>query len=313
MDRRAVQSRCSSSGAFTSDADMSPRYLYPLRLVPSIAVSVLLGRKRAFSVDAVELISALVSEPRVENAHLIPREEPFIVATNHYYRAGYQVWWGIALIAAAIAQARHSSSEIVWLMTNRWTSRLLTPLTYLLFTRLARTYGFVSTPPMPPQPHYTKEAARAVRQVLSLLDSSTKEDKPIIGIAPEGRDSPDGSLIEPSPGTGRFLIHMARRGLCVLPVGVAEIRGVLTASFGPPFVLGAWPESNKKEQDRRASAQVMAAIGAQLPAALWGAFRTQIERVAVLESSGAKPQPNDNSTVALSLSEKPSRQMPGET
>jgi len=135
-----------------------------------------------------------------------------------------------------------------------------------------------------------EEGARSVRLVLSLLDPPTNEAKAIIGIAPEGRDSPDGSLVEPPSGTGRLLLHIARHGLSVLPVGVAEIDGVLTARFGPPFALGSWPELNKKEQDRRASAQVMTAIGVQLPSALWGAFRAQIEQMVgkheFAESSG---------------------------
>jgi hypothetical protein len=241
-----------------------------------------MGRKRALGADAQQLIQSVVPEPCVQNAHLIPREDPFVVVTNHYYRPGYHVWWGVALITATVARCRPPSSEMVWLMTNRWTypdplrSRLLTPLTHWLLTSLARTYGFVPTPPVPPQPRHREKGARSVRQVLALLDSSTNEDKPIIGLAPEGRDSPDGSLIEPPPGTGRFLLHMAGSGLKVLPVGVAEINRILTARFGPPFALDSRPELSKAEQDRRASAQVMVAIGAQLPPALWGAFREQI-------------------------------------
>ena len=285
MSWRAIQLRRSCPSALTGDGSLSPHYSYPPKLVLSVATSMLWGRERIFSADARQLLSAVVPKPCVENAHLIPREEPFIVVTNHYYRPGYPVWFGVALITATIAQARHSSSEVVWLMTNRWTypdplrSRLVTPLTHLFFTRLARIYGFVSTPPMPPQPQYMEEGARSVRLVLSLLDPPTNEAKAIIGIAPEGRDSPDGSLIEPPPGTGRLLLHMARHGLSVLPVGVAEIDRVLTARFGPPFALGSWPELNKKEQDRWASAQVMTAIGMQLPPALWGAFRAQIEQI----------------------------------
>jgi hypothetical protein len=285
MRQRATRLRRASCSNPTGDDRPMPRYAYPLGLSLSIAVSVVLGRKRAFGADAEQLIHGIVPEPCVENAHWIPREDPFIVVTNHYCRPGYGVWWGIALITAAIAQCRPPSNEIVWLMTNRWTypdplrSRLITPLTRLVFTRVARTYGFVPTPPMPPQSRYTEEGARSVRHILSLLGSSANAGKPMIGLAPEGRDGPDGSLIEPPSGTGRFLLHMARHGLEALPVGVAEINGVLTARFGPPFALGSRPELNKKEQDHQASAQVMVAIGTQLPRALWGAFRAQIERV----------------------------------
>lgn len=264
-------------------AETETRYSYSTRLVLSIAASVLLGHKRAFSADAKQLIAGVQPEPRVENAHLIPPEDAFIVVTNHYCKPGYGVWWGIVLITVAIAQARNASDEVIWLMTNRWTypdalrQQILTPITHLLFTRLAYVYGFVSMPPMPPQPQYLQEGVRSVRQVLSLLSDTTSGRKPLIGLAPEGRDSPDGSLIEPPPGHGRLLLHMTNCGLRILPVGVAEVDGVLTARFGPPFTLGSWPELSKEEQDRRASTQVMTAIGAQLPRTLWGMFATQIQ------------------------------------
>lgn len=285
MRWRAIQRRRASCGRTTGDGSPIPRYAYPSKLSLSIAGSVLLGKRRTFSADASQLIRNLVPEPCVESASLIPPRDGFIVVTNHYYRPGYHVWWGIALISVAIAQFRSSPSEIAWLMTNRWTyqdaprSRSLTPLTRLVFSRLARTYSFVLTPPMPPQPQYAEEGARSVRQILSLLDSSINTVEPIIGLAPEGRDSPDGSLVEPPSGTGRFLLHMTRRGLDVLPVGVAEVNGILTARFGPPFALSLRPQLNKKEQDRLASAEVMTAVGAQLPRELWGTFRAPIERL----------------------------------
>lgn len=131
-------------------------------------------------------------------------------------------------------------------------------------------------PPMPPNPRYWQEGVCAVRRVLSLLSGSSGH-KPLIGLAPEGRDSHDGSLIEPPPGNGRLLLRMASYGLKVLPVGIAEINGVLTARFGPPFELDSGPELSKEEQDRRATIQVMTAIGVLLPPSLWGVYRAQIE------------------------------------
>ena len=142
------------------------------------------------------------------------------------------------------------------MITDRWTYpdalrvRMVTPLTHLILTRLAHAYGFVSMPPMPPQPRYREQGARGVHQVLSTLRSSREGDAPIIGIAPEGRDSPDGSLIAPPSGTGRFPVHM--------PVGIAEVDGVLTASYGPPFALGGWSEVDERERDLRASTRLMA-------------------------------------------------------
>jgi hypothetical protein len=245
---------------------------------------VLLGRRRSFAADAQRLVEGMTPRPRVEDAHRIPPAGAFIVVTNHYYKPGYIAWWGVALIAAAIAQARHADDEVVWTMTNRWTypdwlrSHVLTPLSYQVFTRLARMWGFVSMPPMPPQPQYVPEGARAARQLLALGASATG-GKPSIGIVPEGHDSPDGSLVEPPVGTGRLLLHLAEHGLPLLPVGVAEVDGVLTACFGPLFELQVARGRDRKGVDRLASTQVMTAIGALLPHELRGRYGAQIEEV----------------------------------
>lgn len=258
------------------------RLRYAPEWVVSVARSLLLGQRRSFAVDAQRLVEGMTPTPRVENAQYIPPAGAFVVVSNHYYKPGYTAWWGEALIAAAIAQARPADCEITWAMANRWTypdwlrSHVMTPLTHWLFTRMARTWGFVSMPPMPSQKQYVPEGVRAVRQMLSLFAAAPGQ-KPCIGIVPEGRDSPDGSLIEPPPGAGRLILHLAVHGLPLLPVGVAEVDGVLTARFGQPFQLRGPDERDRKELDRLASAQVMTAIGAQLPRELWGVYEAQIE------------------------------------
>ncbi len=286
MSWRATHSNSSLSSARPASAVTHVRYAPGWVL--SVTRSVLLGQRRSFAPDAQRLVEGMTPTPRVENAQYIPSAGAFVVVTNHYYKPGYSAWWGVALIAAAIAQARPADSEITWAMANRWTypdwlrSHVTTPLTYRLFTRLARTWAFVSMPPMPPHPQYVPEGVRAVRQLLALLASAPGQ-KPCIGLAPEGRDSPDGSLIEPPAGTGRLLLHLADHGLPLLPVGVAEVDGVLTARFGQPFQLRVPDTLDRKELDRLASAQVMTTIGAQLPRESWGVYKAQIE---VAVSSG---------------------------
>ena len=270
------------------------RLRYAPGWVLSVGKSLLLGQQRSFALDAQRLVEGIAPKPCLENADRIPLSGAFVVVANHYYKPGYTAWWGMALIAAAIARVRPTDSDVTWLMANRWTypdwlrSHLVTPLTHWLFTRMARTWGFVSMPPMPPRPQYVAEGARAVRQILSLLASAPDGHKPCIGFAPEGYDSPDGSLMEPPPGVGRLLLHLDKHGLPLLPVGVAEVDGVLTARFGQPFQLQVATNLDRTALDRLASAQAMTAIGAQLPRELWGAYRAQIE-AAVGSVNGWKP------------------------
>ena len=141
-----------------------------------------------------------------------------------------------------------------------------------LFHRIARSYGFVPMPPMPPNPSRVEERAQAVRRALSLVQGGA-----IIGLAPEGREGSDSSLIVPPVGAGRFLLLLAKAGLLILPVGVAEKNGTLTASFGEPFTLKSQPGLEKSRQDRRVCETVMVAIGKLLPPELWGVYREQID------------------------------------
>jgi hypothetical protein len=272
------------SSSTSTNRPPSPDYAVPCRLAPAIAASLVLGRRRVFSVDARRMVRSFRPHPRIEDTGHIPPAGPFVLVTNHYYKPGYHAWWGVAAIAATIAERRVDSPEMVWMLANRWTysnafqSRVVTPLTHWVFARLARTYEFISTPPMPRQEKYTEEGAQSVRRILALYDAPVGREAPAIGVVPEGRDSEDGGLIEPPLGAGRLLLHLARRGLSLLPVGVAEIDGFLTLRFGPVFVLNPWPGLDKDERDRRASAQVMLAIGRLLPADLWGVYRVQLEQ-----------------------------------
>lgn len=84
----------------------------------------------------------------------------------------------------------------------------------------------------------------------------------MVGLAPEGRDVPDG-LGRPPAGVGEFITLLVRTGLPLLPVGISEPDGRILVSFGPPFVPEMPPD--RKERDRVVSRQVMAAIAQQLP------------------------------------------------
>jgi hypothetical protein len=238
---------------------------------------VIRGKGRSFGADAARLLSILRPQPKVEHTDLIPPVGPFVVVMNHYCRPGLGVWWGVFLVGQAIAHRRMEPGEVRWIMTSGWTyqdpvrSRLVTPFTRRLFHRIARSYGFVPMPPMPPDPLQVGERAQAVRRALPLAHGGA-----MIGLAPEGRDSGDGGLIEPPAGVGRFLLLLAKAGLPILPAGVAERNGTLTAFFGKPFTLKAQPGLDKRQQDRRAGETVMVAIGKLLPPELWGVYRKQI-------------------------------------
>jgi 1-acyl-sn-glycerol-3-phosphate acyltransferase len=205
----------------------------------------------------------------VRGAENIPTRGPCLVACNHYSRPGFAAWWLALAISAAVAARRapDADPEIHWVMTAAWTfpesgwrHRLLTPLTRWAFRRVAQVYGFVPMPPMPPDPREAEARARAVLRTVRLARRMAQEGG-MIGLAPEGMDTP-GGMGEPPAGAGRFVALLMEAGLPVLPVGVTEAEGRLRASFGPVFMPEVPPD--RAEQDRAVTEQVMDAIAGQL-------------------------------------------------
>ncbi|HUS96411.1 MAG TPA: hypothetical protein VMX97_06715 [Hyphomicrobiaceae bacterium] len=198
-----------------------------------------------------------------------------MLTINHYARqtsdnaAVFRAWW-LALGVSAVVPA-----EIHWIVTEAWTypdplrAHLVTPATRWLFRRVAQVYGFTSMPPMPPDPHDVMARTLAVRRVLAYASATSS---PLIGLAPEGGDAPGGVLQAPPSGTGRFMAHLARLGLKIVPVGGFEADGAFCLRFGPAYSLETLPTLSTAERDRATSAVVMCHIAAQMPAHLRGEF-----------------------------------------
>jgi hypothetical protein len=143
---------------------------------------------------------------------------------------------------------------------SKWKAQVLTPVTRWVFNRLARVYGFVTMPPMPPAPDEVEARAAAVLRTIRLARRVTPQGG-MVGLAPEGMDTP-GKLGGPPQGAGTFIALLVEAGLPVLPVGVTEREGRLRLSFGQLFI----PEipSGRFERDLAVTQQVMTSIAEQL-------------------------------------------------
>jgi hypothetical protein len=248
-----------------------PSYRLPARFVAPFLASMLLRRPRSFARDSALALTGLRPEPEVLGAIEVPAQGPCLVACNHYGRPGFGAWWFTFAIQAAIAARRAPAAprDVHWVMAAAWTypsgswqDRILTPLSFWAFRRVAGVYGFVNMPPMPPRPFEVEARAVAVRRTLRLAQRAAREGG-MVGLAPQGGDVVH--LLDPPPeGVGEFIALLVQAGLPVLPVGVAEQGGRLRVSFGALF----WPSIPPRRQgrDEAVSEQVMAAIGRQLPA-----------------------------------------------
>ncbi|HEY71227.1 MAG TPA: hypothetical protein G4O08_11655 [Anaerolineae bacterium] len=234
----------------------------------SIIASVLLGRRRSFASDSAAMVARLHPPLHVEGSIPDLSGAASLVIVNHYYRPGFEAWW-IPLSISSMIQ-----SEIHWTMTSTWRFedqpylRWLSPLLKKLFRRIAAVYGFTNMPPMPPSIEETEQRARAVRQVLRHV---VTQPEAIIGMAPEGHDSPDGRLIVPPSGVGRFVCHLAKHEMRLLPMGVYESGGRLCLHIGTPMALPLL-QGTPVERDREMRDLLMKAIAECLPAHLRGAY-----------------------------------------
>lgn len=245
------------------------RYKLPKRVIGSCAWGAATLQSRSFAQDARVAVRGLQPPVEFRGSEEIPIRGPALVTCNHYSRPGFDAWWIALAISAAVADRRAPDAdlEIHWLMTAAWTypespwkRRLITPLTKWAFRRVARAYGFIPMPAMPPDPNEVEERARAVLTTLRLARKLARTGG-MIGLAPVGRDTP-GGLSQPPEGAGRFIAHLVRAGLPVLPVAVSEPCDHLCVSFGSVFTPHIPPAGN--EGDRTVARQVMGAIAAQL-------------------------------------------------
>ena len=144
-----------------------PRYRLPRRFLGGFVWAVSALRPRSFARDAQVAVRELRPGLEVLGGEHVPPRGPCLVACNHYSRPGFDAWWLALAITAAVAahRAPDADPEVHWVMTAAWTfpesgwrHRILTPLTRWAFGRVARVYGFVTMPPMPPTPARSRRA-----------------------------------------------------------------------------------------------------------------------------------------------------------
>jgi hypothetical protein len=224
---------------------------------------------RSFAGDAQLAVTGLYPQLEVLGAEHIPACGPCLVTCNHYSRPGFGAWWIALAISAAVASHRHPTAdpEIHWVMTAAWTfpeskwkAQVLTPATQWALNRLARVYGFVTTPPMPPAPDEVEARAAAVLRTIRLARRVVPQGG-MVGLAPEGMNTP-GKLAKPPQGAGVFIALLVEAGLPVLPVGVTEREGRLRLSFGQLFIPEIPP--GRVERDLVVARQVMTSIAGQI-------------------------------------------------
>jgi len=205
----------------------------------------------------------------IQGQEFIPAHGPCVITFNHYYRPGFQALWLALAVAACVELEMHwvITSELTY--PGKWFGFIGRPLSRWVLRRLSNLYSFTSMPPMPPRLQDSESRAVSIRQVLSHIKHN---EKPILGLAPEGRDNLEGILCMPAPGVGRFGLLLASSGLSFVPVGAFESEGKLCLQFGPGYDLQVPVGLSRSEKDQQAARIIMENIANLLPTPLRGEF-----------------------------------------
>ncbi len=248
---------------------MPPQYPIPWKVLYRLVFAILTQKKLSFQEEARLAVAVLPEPIRVLGKENIPAHGPCVLTINHYTRPGFSSWWQVFSISSVVPAPVH------WIIAAAWTSpgwlytHTVTPASFWAFGQLAKTYHFFSMPPMPPRPQDVESRARTVRQVLIYARGAPEA---IIGMAPEGQDESRGVLQWPSEGTGRFLLHMAKLGLKMIPTGIFEEDTCLCLRFGSPYNLTIPAGLSVIEADLQARRIAMEHIASVLPEYLRGEF-----------------------------------------
>jgi 1-acyl-sn-glycerol-3-phosphate acyltransferase len=171
------------------------------------------------------------------------------------------------VVNASVWETGELARELHWLMATQLLDVRAAPVRVprrwmaAVFRRFARVYGFGLVTPREAESGGPASGLRVAARYLAAGEP--------VGVLPEGTASAE--LREARPGVGAALAWLTRQDVPLVPVGIAEIDGVLTAAFGPSFSLPV-VAGDKLERDRVLREVVMMHIARLLPPRLRGYY-----------------------------------------
>jgi 1-acyl-sn-glycerol-3-phosphate acyltransferase len=207
----------------------------------------MIRRKKSFRRDARIYTSHLRPPVRYLGLENIPARGPYQIHINHYARPGFNTAW-IALSVSAVQPA-----EVTWVVADQWVFEgnpvrfLLRPAMRYILASIRQVYGFLPMPTMVPGYSDMPERSAAVRRVIRYCRNHPMA---IIGLTPEGQDSPQHGVHLAPTGAGKFILQLNRMKLPILPAAMVEKDGCLTVKFGLVFDLPAEIDVPRSQVDK---------------------------------------------------------------
>jgi acyltransferase-like protein len=246
-----------------------PKYSYPPGRFIHAAWDLLLASRRDLQEDAKACIKHMQAELKVWGQENIPQQGGCVLTINHFHRPGLGAQW-IALAVTALVPLK-----MRWAVTGelicqgKWYRAIGSRASRLFLPRLAYLYDLITMPPMPPRSQDVEARAESVRTILRYV---RRERDPVLGISPEGHDSPNGVLSRPAPGFGRLAWLLSKTGMQFIPAAGYEVDGIFHLHFGKAYQLCVRSSLSMDERDNQATRLVMENLACLLPADLRGDF-----------------------------------------
>jgi len=231
---------------------------YLIRIIPAL----IFLQKRNFREDSAQVFKSTHIKIETKGTTNLPAKGPALFLVNHFSAPGFSALW------LAMSMAATCPTDITWAMTDAWTfpkrrfRKLARAISHFILSRIAKVYGFFTFQPISEDPTDVIEQALAVRRILHFARDHPES---ILSIAPEGRDTPDGTLGNPPPGAGLLINAFAKLNYRLIPVGFYATSESCHLNFGKPIGLKIKRSLEKDEIDRQMSQRVMESIGELLP------------------------------------------------
>jgi hypothetical protein len=249
-----------------------PAYRFPLRFLARwLWTALVLRRGRNLGVDGLELFAGRLPRARVEGVERLPSAGPCVLVMNHYERPGLRVWWGVALVTAAVWQRRGDDPPVRWLMADRFRRFRLGPLplpdalTAWGLALVARAYGMLLVARV--------EEEQALRSGALLEARRELRRGGVLGVTPEAAAHGGPELYPPWPNSAVALAWLSRGETPLVAVAFHDDdAGRLVARFGRPFTID-WPGLDEaRAHEIELGDRVMGALAELLPPRLRGRY-----------------------------------------
>lgn len=248
----------------------------PKRILFALGMAMVQHRRRSLIHDQAALVSALRPLPRISGLEHIPPHVPLVLVSNHFQDANLWIGFAGCLMGYAINQVRPNLDPPVrWLVTNSFQAQLKgteveLPFARWAFEAVAYTYGMI--------PHELRadrsRHAAALREILHLLGAGESN---VVGFFPEGVEGTRECMRAALPGTGIFMLRLAKMGVPVVPCAVwRDAGGRMHARFGPSICFEHSSTPGKQQRDDEARRLIMQSIACLLPDELQNTYAAAI-------------------------------------